>query len=88
MAAPRRDHGMDLNQLTTPMQFVRVGIDPGVQPTTHQLARNAVERLGTCTCRSGATFGWAQVGMSNTSSGTGLSLGSSSVANTLADGAG
>ena len=45
MAAPWRDHGMDLDQLTTPIQLDRVGIDAGVQPPTHQLAGDAVERL-------------------------------------------
>nr|WP_246216670.1 hypothetical protein [Mycobacterium botniense] len=40
----RTHHGMDLDQLTTPIQFHRARIDTGIQPPPDQLARNAVKR--------------------------------------------
>ena len=44
--APRRHDGMDLDQLTAPVQFHRVRISAGLDALPDQFAGHAVERFG------------------------------------------
>jgi hypothetical protein len=85
----RRDRQLHMTRAGAAERITREDQIPGAdltgrRPTSH--TGNAIERLGDPhVCRSGATLGWIQVGMSNTSSGNGFNWSCSSVANTSAD---
>ena len=84
MAAPRADHRVDLDQLTTPIQFHRARVHAGIQPPPDQVPGNAVERLGDLHMPTRGHLGMGPGRDVEHVVGQWLSWGASSVANTSA----